>query len=241
MGKKSIIKQIASKIRNEHSKTLKKVTVITSEIDDDDVNTFIKNSVGNTENMILIGKNEHTEWFFDSTGKANNKIIAIIYKGGFTYVNKDVNVKYILKSNDDINCQICLEKFRYESRSCNNCGESFCIKCQIKLVLDGIKNRTYTMRCPFCRYEETLNRENKNVKHYNYIVSIMYRLKREYETDRLEKEDVVDLVNYLKLKEDDSESKYDSDSSDEDEMMYVSLEEDFKYDEFLEFILTDDE
>jgi len=182
--KKNFIDKLAGQLRQEYNV---KVNII-SNITLNDINDCIKKSISIKE-ITLIKRNSDTEYLF----RPDDKIVMIIYNGTGSFLNNDnYNVKTIFERDSDTSCKICLNEFKNSEdiRFCSWCSKSFCVKCQIKLMIDTLKLEKFCMICPYCRYEHKLHTLSLD----EFINSLVYRLSYE---PCLTDDDCEELLDYL--------------------------------------------
>jgi hypothetical protein len=207
MRKKSFIQYVATELRNEYNI---KVTVLNTEIEANKLNNMIKNSIGNTTEITLISRymNELLFSMFDSSASYINSYmdhtVMMVYNGYMTSFNKNVIVKELLKIDGDPNCKICFKLFRnaYARRSCTRCKKSFCVKCQISIMISiAFKKPDIAFKCPYCNLD--YDRSGYNSPEV-FLQDIMEkRFIQELDKGVLSKRDILDLTQSIASQLDD--------------------------------------
>lgn len=185
MTKKSFVKTLASKIQKEHNV---QVNIINSKISMKEIHEAVILSK-DTNIVTLIAKNSETEEYFDE-----DKIVIVIWNGHSTIVPRTVQVKHILTRDNDLSCKICLDDYKSGgSRSCCQCSRSFCVKCQIKFMINGATSGANSMKCPYCKFEHTIGNSSLET----FIDTLMVRLYKEECVKVLSQDDINELLEYL--------------------------------------------
>jgi hypothetical protein len=151
MVKKSFVKYLALEICAKHNR---EVEIIYDAIDEIAINMLIIDS--KEDNIVrIISRNPKTEHLF-----RDDKVVIIIHSGKGIFANRDIHVDFMFNDDKSDSCGICLDVYRKNgSRQCERCHKSFCVKCQIRLMIcafisaetgDDYRN---TMTCPYCKFE----------------------------------------------------------------------------------------
>lgn len=176
---------------------------------------YIANSCRDKKFLGLVERNNHTEWYFTHISLNNDKEkkLLLIYNGLISATTNDINValNMNLRMNQSFEktCKICNAEYRFDSktksyntRSCNNCSTSFCIKCQILTTLSSVKNHNFSLVCPFCRHEHSLGIDGNDLreKHIYFAKMFSHRLFNISHNDLSDSElrEVTDYVNRTK-------------------------------------------
>ena len=184
---KTHIQQLASKIRSEHPS--KKVVVLRTESPShhSDTNTrdaLVKKAKG-TNIVYLLPK--HITKSTDIT-----RPYLVISDDVLLEIDKNVNAKFLFKRSDST-CGICCEEYRLENRGCNNCGEHYCIRCQIRLIISGLPVNAFT--CPFCRHVTKLY--NEKVSDADILDAILKRIETELCNTNITYDQANELLDHL--------------------------------------------
>ena len=161
--RKSYVMRIASEIRKEYPDYV--VINITKTLENiKDLNKYLNDSITDEKKIFVLGRNNKTNLvfrYFEGVREVTKINNLIILSNGNTTMSSDdsgnLDIKMIKKmftkkNINELECQLCNEKIQLEARQCDSCLESFCICCQIKLIITGTFDGSFSMTCPFCRH-----------------------------------------------------------------------------------------
>jgi hypothetical protein len=147
--KKTFVQRFASQLRVIHERAV----TVRGDVRDFDQATQLCEETAQSSQIYLVPKNDDNQALF---ADSPTRICILIYDGTMGIVSNNADARFALKPETQT-CTLCTEYMPHESRSCNYCNVSFCITCQIKLLIDGVKNATYQFKCPFCGKTEALS------------------------------------------------------------------------------------
>ena len=205
----SFLKKLKKQLQDEYHTD---IDVINNKVSLFNIIDIIKKS--NIDHKITIITKEA---YKDLVQKNNYNIFIVIYDGKGVECDKNINVKFLFKEDEDDYCKICMNKYKKEKntldiRSCSNCSKTYCIKCQIKHTITCTFNHgEYTFICPYCTY----NYKVTPMSLETFCQNILYRIYRENELKTLNRKDRRELLNFFKKKlaefmDDNDEFEYGS-------------------------------
>ena len=148
MTKPTFVKKFAARLRKIHNRPVD----IRGDVGKVEQVGDLTLQTADDEKVFLVPKNgTNGELFEDSS-----EICILIHDGRACRIGRNCNPQHALKIYSE--CQLCYEDIleKCNGRYCSNCGMAFCIKCQIKLIIDRIKLELFELKCPFCTYVEPI-------------------------------------------------------------------------------------
>lgn len=171
--KKTFVQRFASQIRQIHQRPVV-VCGVEDVISMVDVACLQEMTTREKNTIYLVSKNEYTSDFIE-----DSRACMIVYEGKLTVLSYHADPKFCLRPLSST-CIICCEDIKKESRGCSYCFVTYCIACQIKLIMDGYtKSDVYEFKCPYCTRVELMSLSPGYSLQDTYD-NILWRIKHEH-------------------------------------------------------------